>query len=645
MRRRIYLRMLSLEEAQRAFLKRFPLGGWRKEAEEVPSAEACGRITAQPVFARLSSPNYHAAAMDGVAVSAEKTFQAHVDRPLNLTLGKDAYPVNTGHPLPQGTNAVIMIEDVVEIDRDTIQIESPAYPWQHVRRVGEDIVATELLLPQNHRLSPYDLGALLGAGLPRVAVRPKPKVVLLPTGAELIAPEQLCEDNVPEAGQIIEYNSVVLAEMIRLWGGKPIRMPIAPDDNAHLRHVLDEALDEGADVVIINAGSSAGSEDHTANVIEEMGEIVAHGISMMPGKPTILGVVRDRPVIGNPGYPVSAVVSCEQIVRPLIARLLGVDLSPRPRLQARTSRKIPSRIGMEEFLRVNLGAVGERIVAIPLPRAAGSITTLTQADGILRIPMDVEGLPEGADVEVELLRSPDEIRRTLVAIGSHDLTLDLLADRMKALARGFSLASSNVGSLGGLMALRKGHAHLAGSHLLDPESGEYNTPYIKRYLRALPVKLVHLVFREQGLMVSKGNPQAIHGLEDLLRPEIVFVNRQGGSGTRILLDFHLQCQGFDSKGIQGYEREEYTHMDVAVAVLSGAAHTGMGIRAAAHALGLDFIPIARERYDLVIPEAFFETEGIQLLLEVIQSRHFREAVQVMGGYDPSESGLILTQPL
>jgi putative molybdopterin biosynthesis protein len=318
--------MLSLEEAKKIFLERFPLGGWRG-AEEVPTVEACGRVTAQPVFARISSPTYHAAAMDGVAVFAERTFEAHVDRPMSLTLRVDAYPVNTGNPLPSGANAVIMIEDVVELDKDTIQIEAPAYPWQHVRRVGEDIVATELLLPQNHVLTPYDLGALLGAGLPAVSVRPKPKVVLIPTGSELIAPEQIREETTPEPGQIIEYNSVVLSEMIRQWGGQPIRMPIVPDDRTHIRRVLDEVLEAGADMVIINAGSSAGSEDHTANVIEELGEILAHGVSMMPGKPTILGVIRGRPVMGNPGYPVSAVVSCEQFVKPLVARLLGVDCS------------------------------------------------------------------------------------------------------------------------------------------------------------------------------------------------------------------------------------------------------------------------------------------------------------------------------
>jgi putative molybdopterin biosynthesis protein len=558
-----------------------------------------------------------------------------------MKLGVNAHPVNTGHPLPPRTNAVIMIEDVVDVDEDTIQIEAPTYPWEHVRRVGEDIVATELLFPRNHRLTPYDLGALLGAGVHRLAVRPRPRVALIPTGKELVDPRDFDGQFVPQPGQIIEYNSVVLGEMIRQWGGEPMRGSVVPDDPARLREAVEDGLEAGSDLVIINAGSSAGSEDLTVHVIEEMGEVLVHGITMMPGKPTILGVVKGRPVIGNPGYPVSAVISCEQIVEPLLGRLLGVGSAPRQRLVARTSRKVPSRIGMEEFIRVKLGDVGGDVVATPLPRGAGSITTLTRADGILRLAESVEGIAEAAEVEVELLRSPEAIRRTLVAIGSHDLTLDLIGDRIRGLESGYSMASSNVGSLGGLMAIKKGHAHLAGTHLLDTETGEYNVPYIHRYLEGVPVRLVHLAFREQGLMVAAGNPLSIRGLQDLVRPEIAFINRQGGSGTRVLLDYHLRQLGIDPPRIRGYEREEYTHMAVAVAVLSGTSDAGMGILAAAQAMGLEFIPIASERYDLAIPQAFFGSEGIQLLLEVIRSREFQETVRAMGGYDPSQAGTVL----
>jgi len=372
-----------------------------------------------------------------------------------------------------------------------------------------------------------------------------------------------------------------------------------------------------------------------------MGEIIAHGISMMPGKPTILAIVRGKPVVGNPGYPVSAVFCCEQIVKPALERLVGVELPLRQKAKARVTRKIPCRVGLREFVRVRLGEVDGSLMATPLPRGAGSITTLTRADGILEVPENVEGYGEGEEVWVELLRTPEELRKTLVSIGSHDLTLDLINDMLRAKGGGWGLASSNVGSLGGLMAIRKGQAHLAGTHLLDPGTGEYNLPYIERYLKGVPVKLVHLVNREQGLMVAPGNPLGIEKVEDLARPEVRFINRQAGSGTRVLLDFCLEKAGVDPQKIRGYEREEYTHMAVAVAVASGTADAGMGILAAARALGLDFVPIASERYDLVIPERFFHTEGIVALLDVIRSEEFRKAVSELGGYDPSRSGEIL----
>lgn len=639
MRRRVYLRMRSLEEARRIFLERFPVGGWR-EPEEVTAVQALGRVTAKGVFARLSAPSYHGAAMDGFALRAEETYSAHPDRPLVFKLGQNAHPVNTGNPLPQGTNAVVMIEDVVELDQDRIQIERPAYPWQNVRRVGEDIVATELLLPQNHRLTPYDLGALLAAGVTRLWVHPRPRVALIPTGRELLEWEAWERQGALPPGKIIEFNTVVLGALVEQWGGEAVRFPIVKDDPEQLKNTLESALGD-FDVVVVNAGSSAGSEDMTANVIEELGEVLVHGISMMPGKPTVLGVVKERPVIGNPGYPVSAVVSCEQIVGPLLARLLGVDPTSRPRVRARVSRKIASRIGMEEFVRVRLGKVGDQMAATALPRAAGSITSLTRADGILRVPEDLEGVAEGEEVEVELLRRPEELGRTLVAIGSHDLTLDLIHDRLRALGSGYGLASSNVGSLGGLMAVRKGQAHLAGTHLLDPETGDYNFSYVARYLEGMKVRMVHLAYREQGLMVAPGNPLGIQGLKDLARPGVRFMNRQAGSGTRVLLDFHLRELGIEPKSIQGYDQQEYTHMAVAVAVASGAADAGMGILAAAKALGLEFIPVKSERYDLVIPEVFFQTQGIELLLEVIRSQEFRERVWALGGYDPSESGKVL----
>lgn len=640
MSRRIYLKMKSLKEARDIFLARWNLSEMLS-AETVATVESAGRVTAAPIFARFSSPTFHSAAMDGISVRAEHTFGARPESPMELRIGTDAKWINTGQPMPADADAVIMVENIHQIDEETMEIQAATYPWQNVRKVGEDIVATELLLPQNHQINAYDIGALLAAGVLELQVYRRPQVLIIPTGNELVEAESLKDkENVP-AGEIVEFNSWVLANLVRQWGGKCDRQPIIPDDPALLRQELLDGVGGKYDVIIINAGSSAGSEDHTANLIAELGEVLVHGVAIMPGKPTVLGDIKGKPVVGNPGYPVSAVISMEQFVRPLLYRMQGLD-EPEPEMvEAYPAQKIPSKLGVEEFLRVNIGRVGDRLIATPLARGAGSITSLTQATGFLRIPDTVEGVSESESHAVTLLTSRRGIERTLVVVGSHDMTLDLIANLLKKCDPQINLASSNVGSLGGLLALRKSTAHLAGSHLLDTETGEYNISYINRYLSGVEIYLINLVHREQGLIVAPGNPKSINGLEDLIRDGLSFVNRQAGSGTRILLDWRLGQLGIDPAKIKGYEREEYTHMAVAVDVLSGTADVGMGIHAAAQALALDFIPVTTERYDLVIPAEHYDNPLVQELLEVIASQEFKEQVMALGGYDVRDTGRII----
>jgi putative molybdopterin biosynthesis protein len=362
---------------------------------------------------------------------------------------------------------------------------------------------------------------------------------------------------------------------------------------------------------------------------------------MMPGKPVIIGKIDNKPVFGMPGYPVSNIVAFEQFVRPLICRMLGQPDATRPVIQVEPTRKIPSKLGVEEFLRVKLGTVKDRTVATPLPRGAGSITSITEADGIIRIPNHVEGLTEKDTVSAELLRPIESIRNTIVIVGSHDNTLDVLADEIRSKGNRLTLSSSHVGSMGGLMAIRRGVCHLAGSHLLDVEDGTYNISYIKKIIPDTPVKLVNLVMREQGLIVPPGNPKGIKGIEDLKREDIRFINRQGGSGTRILLDYKLGQLGIEPGGIAGYDTEEFTHMAVAVAVLSATADVGLGIFAAAKALNLDFVPVVTELYDLVIPEIHFETENLQTLLATIRTESFKQRVNALGGYSTQKTGTLM----
>ena len=639
MQRKMYLEDIPLDEAIARFYGALEQNGGLKPTpgETVSLDQAPGRVTSQPVWARMSSPHYHSAAMDGVAVRAQDTHGASRTSPLTLKLGDQARWIDTGDPIPPGYNAVIMVEDIQQMGDYEIQIMAAVADWQHVRLLGEDMVATELVLPENHRIGPSDLGAMAAAGLTEVEVRRKPVVCIIPTGTELIRPGEPME-----VGKIIEFNSLMMAAQVEEWGGRPVRHPIVPDDFGRIKEAVQQAL-ETSDVVIMNAGSSAGSEDYTAQVVSEVGQLLVHGIAVRPGHPVVLGAAGSTPLIGAPGYPVSCVLTMDIIAKPLISRLLGVLPPVRPRLEATMSRKVLSPMGEDEFMRVKVGRVGERVIATPLTRGAGVIMSLVRADGLVRIPRFSEGLEAGSAVEVELLRPREEVENTIVAIGSHDMTLDLLGSLLHRDNAALSLASANVGSLGGLQALRREEAHLAGTHLLDEDTGEYNIPYIRRVLGDSEVVVVNLTYRDQGLIVPKGNPENIRTLSDLSREDVSFVNRQRGSGTRLLLDYELKLAGISVESIKGYDRDEYTHTGVAAAVASGIASVGLGILAAAMALDLDFVPLLKERYDLVIPRRYYESQLLQPLLQIIRRSDFQEQVTNLGGYDTSQTGQVIAE--
>ena len=637
--RRYYLNDIPLDEAvQRFHAALEQVGGLNlAHAEIVPLDQAQGRVTAEPVWAKVSSPHYDSAAMDGVAVRARDTVGATETSPLRLKLGDQAVWVDTGDPIPPGFDAVIMLEVVHEAGESTIEIQSPVAPYQHVRPLGEDIVATELLLPENHRLRPADLGACAAAGFTELSVRRRPSVAIIPTGTELVP-----AGSTLKPGDILESNSLVLGAMVDEWGGHAKRWQVVPDDYDRLKATILEAA-QRSDIVVVNAGSSAGSHDYTARLVEELGQLLVHGVAVRPGHPVVLGIVDQKPVLGIPGFPVSAMLTCELFVKPLIERKLGVQTPPRHRITATNTRKVLSPMGEDEFLRVRLGRVGGKMVATPIQRGAGVIMSMVRADGLVLIPRFSEGLDAGEEVSVDLLRPAQEIEGNIVAIGSHDLTLDLLANHIHRRNPQLSLSSSNVGSLGGLMALSRGEAHLAGSHLLDEETGEYNVPFVRRYLKGHDVVLVNLVQRVQGLMVPKGNPKGVASLEDLARDDVTFINRQRGSGTRILLDYKLEQLDISPEKINGYDREEYTHLAVAAAVEGGRADVGLGILSAARAIGLDFVPLLTEQYDLVIPKDFYESDLLQPLLSLIRSQEFRREVDALGGYDTATMGKVVAE--
>lgn len=653
----VYLQDIPLPQARERFQQALEQAGlWARLGEEnIPLDEnAAGRVLARAVWARLSSPHYHASAMDGFAVRAEETAGAMPTRPLSLRLGIQAQYVDTGDPLPDWANAVVPIENVEPLDEAeqpavdprkpfAVRIRAALPPWTHVRPMGEDMIATQLVLPEGQVLRPVDLGALAACGTLQLTVSRQPKVAILPTGTELVP-----AGSDVKPGDILEFNSIVLAGQIKAWGGLPERYPITPDDFGQICQRVQQAADEN-DLVLLNAGSSAGSEDFSARVVETLGTLLVHGVAVRPGHPVILGMIRRSqvrpgepaltPIIGVPGYPVSAALTGEIFVEPLLAVWQGRGAAEALEVSATLTRKVTSPAGDDDYMRVVVGRVGERLLAAPLSRGAGVITSLVRADGICIIPRGVQGLEAGAPVTVRLYRTPAELERTIFAIGSHDMTLDLLAQHLTL--RGRRLVSSNVGSQGGLVALRRGEAHLAGSHLLDPESGEYNIAAIRQYLPGRRVRVMIWVGREQGLLLLPGNPRGIYSLADLVRPDVTFINRQRGAGTRVLLDYTLGRMGIAPDTIRGYNQEEYTHLGVAAAVLSGRADAGLGIAAAARALNLDFIPLFQERYDLVIPMEFVESGLLDPLFDLTQDAVFRQQVSALPGYDITNMGKIV----
>lgn len=648
----IYLHDIPLSTAQnhlRTSLEE--VGLWRVlGSETIPLDEnALERVLSEPIWASISSPHYHASAMDGFAVIAENTSGAGPSTPLTFPIeAESAHYVDTGDPLPEWANAVIPIENVESLDADnnitpniqrptSIRIRAAVSPWSHIRPLGEDIVATQLVLPSGHTLRPVDLGAIAASGHQSFKVARKPKVAILPTGTELVPIGSKLK-----SGDILEYNSLVLAAQIKTMGGDPTRYPITKDDfDLICSNVLDAAQEH--DLILLNAGSSAGMEDFSAKVVEKLGQLLVHGVAVRPGHPVILGIIdrdgKQVPIVGVPGYPVSAALTTEIFVEPLMAKWLGRRPLELPTEEAKLTRKITSPAGDDDFVRVAAGMVGGTLLAAPLSRGAGVITSLVQADGLVLLPSGVQGMEAGGKVQIHLYRTKSELERTIFCIGSHDLILDLMAQFLTESDR--RLVSANAGSQGGLISVKRGEAHMAGTHLLDPETGEYNISYIRRFVPDVPVKLVTLAGREQGLVVRRGNPNSVHSLKDLTRSDVQFINRQRGSGTRVLLDYHLSQLRLSADDIHGYHQEEYTHLGVAAAVASGRATCGLVIAAAAQALDLDFIPLFQERYDLVFPQEYANSQLLAPLFDLLAAPHFRTAVSKLAGYDTAQTGNVV----
>ncbi|MDO9493409.1 molybdopterin biosynthesis protein [Acetobacterium sp.] len=633
--RNLYLKNEDLDVAVARYLALLSFEKVQEKGRVLPVIESQGWVTSEPVFAKISSPYYNASAMDGICVDAMEMIGVDERHPKILIKGNDFNFVDTGDVITDPYNAVVMIEDVIIKNDDEVSVNNPVSLWQNVRPIGEDIVAGELIIPAFHRIRPIDLGALLAGGITEIEVMQKPQVGIIPTGTELVEAGEAMA-----VGKIVDSNTHMFVGLVKEYGGAAQRYPTVRDEYELIKNAIIKAVDEN-DMVLISAGSSAGTEDYTRKLIEELGEVVVHGVAIKPGKPVVLGLIQGKPVIGIPGYPVSAYFVFESFVKPVILAFNHQTFVEGVTIKAVLSKRLMSSLKYLEFVRMKCGRVNDQFVATPLDRGAGVTMSLVNADGILKIPKNVEGYEVGEEVELILMRPREEIENTLVSIGSHDVLMDIISNIIHKNKKLVNLSSAHVGSLGGIMAIKKGECHIAPIHLLDEETGIYNLAYLKRYLADDDVVLIKGVKRTQGMIIPKGNPKNIQGIEDLIRDDISFVNRQRGSGTRVLLDYLLKTAQLDANQVLGYSREMNTHMMVASAVKSGSCDVGIGVLSAANMMELDFIPIGDEAYDFVILKENLRDPRVQIFIKVLKSQEFKDALKRLGGYGLEQPGEIV----
>ncbi len=612
-----YLSVMTVEDVLTLLAREFSCN---PSSETVSLADAAGRVTARPLFATYSVPEIHLAAMDGIAVVSRDTREASEQQPVLIS---NAVRVNTGNVVPPGYDAVIMIEDVWEADGG-YTIRKSAAPWQHVRPAGEDLAESEMVMPSRHRIRPHEIGGLATYGLTSPGVITV-RIGLVPTGSELVA-----AGTRPRPGQVVESNTLMAQAMLGEVGARCTRYPFVQDQPEQIRDAISTACGEN-DLVIVSAGSSAGTKDFTAEVVAGLGTVLVHGIATKPGKPAIIGKINGKPVFGLPGYPLSALTVIREIILPFL-RNYGLYVPRIPARRAVLTSSLPKEIGLDEYVLCSLGKIGERWVVSPQSRGAGVQMSAIRANAFLRVPRSAEGYSAGDIVEANLLGAEEEAENTLLVTGSHDPVLDYLADLVNP--AGVSLISTHAGSMGGIIALTKDECHAAPTHLLS-EDGSYNTEYIRKYLPDATVDLICIAGRQQGI-VSKS------GLSFADLPGHTIINRQKGSGTRMLLDYELRKSGIRTGSLPGYEREVTTHIAVALAVKSGEADAGMCVYSAAKALGLPFVPVAQERYELAIRREHREDMRITKLIAKIQSPGFKTILTNLGGYDSTETGVLRT---
>ncbi len=633
------------------------------ESEHVALDQALYRVAAEHIIAPVDVPPFDRASMDGYAVLARDTFYADEENPAELefkdyiTAGDirkfeivqgEAVGIATGAPMPKGANAVVMVE-YTHSEKGRVKIYRPVAPGENVMAAGSDIMRGETVVRKGTLLSPRETGVLAALGIREVKVYRKPKVAILSTGNEIIAPGDSLT-----FGKIYDVNSRAIADSVIENGGEPFFEGIVGDNQELLQKKLMELVSGDYDIIITSGGTSAGAGDISYKVIDELGGpgILVHGVAIKPGKPTIIGVAGGKPIFGLPGYPTSAMIVFYVFIAPIIRVLAGLPEEERTSIDARTSMRMFSAKGRYEYKLVNLvRAADGSLSAYPVLTGSGAITTLAEADGYIEVPENVLMLSEGEEVKVALLSKA--IRPAdLTIIGSHCIGVDLLLNLINKTVP-MQAKIINVGSSGGLNAVKRGESDISGTRLIEEKTGEYNIPFLSRLKIDKKAYLVRGYDREQGFIIAKDNPMGIKGIEDVLRDDISTVNRNAGSGTRVLLDLELSKLAEKKnipmrelvKKIKGYEIEAKSHSAVAAAVAYGRADIGLAIKTVAEQYELDFIHLKEEKYDLAIPREKFGKKEVQTFIKFLGSNEFKEKLRKTTGLKPnSETGKVIYSP-
>lgn len=606
-----------------------------RRVEVLPAEEAVGRFLANPCYAQISSPHYQASAMDGIAVRWDNVRGASAKTPKTLRLNENAWLVDTGDPLPDEANTVIKIEDVVWLSENEVEIYGSPGPGSYVRKIGEDIAAGEMILPAAHRITAVDVGGLLAGGVQEVNVWKAPVVRILPTGSELVEPGETVEP-----GNVIEYNSRILAALVNEWGGQALREPKVADDLAQLKACMVGAANE-ADLLVVIAGSSAGKDDYTAPALEELGELMVHGMAVKPGKPVIVGLINDTPVIGLPGYPVAALINAQLLVRRFIENYLGRSHQLAISQRAVIRRKLISPAGVTHFLRVKVGLVGDELVAIPLSRGAGAINTLVQADGLVRLPREKCLVEPGEDVMVEMFPTATDPHKHTLLLGAGAVALDKLTNYINVHCPGYELFTGQTGSEAGLLSLRAGEVSLAGVLAIEMENGEPDLTFLHKFLPGEEICAVNFTRRQVGLIFKKELRDKVNLSEYIPGSNLTFVKEKFVLETQNLIDFLIKKEEITPNLLNANWIEATSCLGVAAAVKAGIADIGFSAITAAKIYDLDCIPLAWERYIMVFYRRDLGTDGISRILLAMQDPELRREIDFLPGHDGELMGHML----